>query len=108
MTGQRIAASPRGECGTQASLPGPTRLQLLSREHGQGRPGRLRDVSGALQTAPPLAQLGDARAVREGEAGGAHAQVSGRALGARGRGGTRARGGALRRAAGTSLRVLSI
>lgn len=49
--------------------------------HGSGP--RRRDAGGTLQTAPPLAQLGEER---EGAADGAHAQVSGASAGARGRG----------------------
>lgn len=79
---------------SQAALSNPAEITLpLAR--ARARPGcgrRLRDVGEALQTAPSLAQLGEARA---GEAGGAHAQVRGAARG------TRAGGGALRRAAGT-------
>lgn len=60
---------------------------------------RCRDVGTALQTAPPLAQLGDA-----GGSGRQRARAGERS----GRGDPRAGGGALRRAAGTSLRVLSI
>lgn len=48
--------------GTHHHRPLPLRLQFLSREHRQGGPERRRDVSGALQTAPLLAQLGERRA----------------------------------------------
>lgn len=61
-------------------------------------------MSAELSRPPLLAQLGERRAqVGEGAAGVAHAQQGERASGS-----PRARGGALRRAAGTSLRVLSI
>lgn len=48
--------------GTHRHLPRPPRLQLLSRERRQGGPERRRGVSGAPQTAPLLAQLGERRA----------------------------------------------
>ncbi|KAM5216079.1 A-kinase anchor protein 1, mitochondrial isoform 2-T3 [Hipposideros larvatus] len=62
------------EGSSQAPLPNPTEITAHLARAGarNGCRPRQRDVGGTLQTAPPLAQLGEAR---EGAADGAHAQV---------------------------------
>lgn len=83
--GAHLSASRGSERSCQAPLSSPAEITArLAR--ARARPGcgrRRRDAGRALHTAPPLAQLGAARA---GAAGGAHAQVSGASAGARGRG----------------------